>query len=49
MEPELEALSDEIFSPIVARNYFAQAWLARWKGIIPAYLAWQREREAPQQ
>ena len=39
-------LSDEAFAPIVARNYFAQAWLARWKGLIPAYLAWQREREA---
>jgi ATP-dependent helicase/nuclease subunit B len=43
---ELEGLSDETFAPIVARNYFARAWLARWKGIIPAYLAWQREREA---
>jgi ATP-dependent helicase/nuclease subunit B len=42
---ELEGLSDETFARIAARNYFAQAWLARWKGIIPAYLAWQRERE----
>jgi ATP-dependent helicase/nuclease subunit B len=43
---ELEGLSDESFAPIVARNYFAQAWLARWKGLIPDYLRWQREREA---
>src|SRR5262249_27568106 len=43
---ELEGLSDVAFAPIVARNYFAQAWLARWKGLIPDYLRWQREREA---
>ena len=43
---ELEGLSDEAFAPIVARNYFARAWLARWKGLIPDYLRWQREREA---
>jgi ATP-dependent helicase/nuclease subunit B len=43
---ELEALSDVAFAPIVARNYFARAWLARWKGLIPDYLRWQREREA---
>ncbi len=43
---ELERLSDEAFAPIVARNYFAQAWLARWKGLVPDYLRWQREREA---
>jgi ATP-dependent helicase/nuclease subunit B len=43
---ELERASDEAFAPLVARNFFAQAWLQRWKGLIPAYLAWQRERES---
>ncbi len=43
---ELERASDEAFAPLVARNFFAQAWLQRWKGLIPAYLAWQRGREA---
>ena len=43
---ELERASEEAFAPLVARNFFAQAWLQRWKGLIPAYLAWQREREA---
>jgi ATP-dependent helicase/nuclease subunit B len=43
---ELERLSDEEFAPIVARNFFAQAWLERWKGLVMSYLAWQREREA---
>jgi ATP-dependent helicase/nuclease subunit B len=43
---ELERASEAAFAPLVARNFFAQAWLQRWKGLIPAYLAWQREREA---
>lgn len=51
MEPaaalrELEELSEQAFSPLVARNYLAQAWLARWKALIPAYLDWQREWES---
>lgn len=50
MEPdlarrELEDMSDRAFAPVVARNYFAQAWLARWKALIPAYLDWQRRWE----
>jgi len=43
---ELEELSERAFAPLVARNYLAQAWLARWKALIPAYLEWQRERES---
>lgn len=43
---ELEALSEREFAASVARNYLAQAWLARWKALIPAYLDWQRERES---
>jgi ATP-dependent helicase/nuclease subunit B len=31
---------------VVAQNYLARAWLARWTALIPAYLDWQREREA---
>lgn len=44
-EHELAELSERAFAPVVARNYLAQAWLARWKALIPAYLDWQRERE----
>lgn len=44
-ERELNELSERAFAPVVARNYLAQAWLARWKSLIPAYLDWQRERE----
>jgi ATP-dependent helicase/nuclease subunit B len=43
---ELEALSERAFAGAVARNYLAQAWLARWKALIPSYLDWQRAREA---
>ncbi len=43
---ELEALSERAFAAAVARNYLAQAWLARWKALIPHYLDWQRGREA---
>ena len=43
---ELEAVSERVFAAAVARNYFAQAWLARWKTLIPHYLDWQRGREA---
>src|SRR5262245_1556536 len=43
---ELERLSERVFAAPVARNYLAQAWLARWKGLIPHYLDWQRAREA---
>ena len=42
---ELERLSDAAFAADVARNYLAQAWLARWKALIPKYLEWQRQRE----
>ena len=43
---ELTELSEREFAAAVARNYLAQAWLARWKALIPAYLDWQRERES---
>lgn len=43
---ELERLSVAAFADDVARNYLAQAWQARWQALIPAYLDWQRAREA---
>ncbi len=43
---ELEELSERKFAASVARNYLAQAWLARWKALIPAYLDWQRDWES---
>ncbi len=42
----LEALSDHEFAAAVGRNALARGWLLRWKSLIPAYLEWQRAREA---
>jgi ATP-dependent helicase/nuclease subunit B len=42
---ELEALSRKTFAPLVARNYLARAWLARWLALVPEYLDWQVKRE----
>lgn len=46
IERELAAISDEIFAPLIARNYLATGWLVRWQALIPAYLDWQAAREA---
>ncbi|MBL8539837.1 MAG: PD-(D/E)XK nuclease family protein [Betaproteobacteria bacterium] len=43
---ELAAISDEVFAPLLARNYLAVGWLTRWRVLIPAYLDWQAAREA---
>lgn len=42
---ELERLSAAAFAAPVARNYLAQAWLERWRVLIPAYIEWQCARE----
>lgn len=42
---ELERLSDSAFAAAVGQNYLAQAWLARWRALIPEYVGWQRARE----
>ena len=46
LERDLAAMSEEIFAPLVARNYLATGWLVRWQALIPAYLDWQAKREA---
>ncbi|NTV09488.1 MAG: PD-(D/E)XK nuclease family protein, partial [Zoogloea sp.] len=38
--------TDAIFGPALARNFLEHAWLGRWRVRLPAYLDWQREREA---
>lgn len=43
---ELVAESERGFAPYLEANYLAHAWLTRWKALIPAYVVWQREREA---
>jgi ATP-dependent helicase/nuclease subunit B len=42
----LETLSGAAFENVIAADYLASAWLARWKAMIPRYVEWQRAREA---
>lgn len=42
----LEEESRAAFAGEVARNFLEHAWLERWLRHLPAYLAWQRGREA---
>ena len=46
LRANLLELTERAFAAPVRRNFFEHAWLARWRNRIPAYLAWQREREA---
>ena len=43
---QLEALGSEVFAPLLARDFGAGAWLARWQAVMPAYVDWQLGREA---
>lgn len=42
----LTDFSEQAFAEATANNYLARAWLVQWKALIPAYLEWQRGREA---
>lgn len=46
LQAALLELTEQAFAAPVRRNFFEHAWLARWRNRIPAYVAWQREREA---
>jgi ATP-dependent helicase/nuclease subunit B len=46
LQANLLELTERAFAAPVRRNFFEHAWLARWRKRIPAYIAWQREREA---
>ncbi|GAB4124359.1 MAG: hypothetical protein Fur0040_06160 [Sideroxydans sp.] len=41
----LRAVSEEAFAELVAHDFTARAWLARWLQVLPAYLDWQRKCE----
>jgi len=45
LESALRAISDEVFRPATRISYLSHAWELRWRGLIPAYLQWQLERE----
>lgn len=42
----LQACVAEVFAPAVADNFLAVGWRLRWEQKLPAYLDWQRAREA---
>jgi ATP-dependent helicase/nuclease subunit B len=42
----LRACTDEVFAPAVRDQLLAVGWRSRWEKHLPAYLAWQRAREA---
>lgn len=42
----LQAIVGEVFAPAVADDYLALGWQVRWLAKLPAYLDWQRQREA---
>jgi len=43
---ELQACVAEVFVAAVEDNFLATGWRLRWEKHLPAYLDWQREREA---
>jgi ATP-dependent helicase/nuclease subunit B len=46
MEVALRDISEQVFADLLAHDFAARAWLARWYKSLPAYLAWQQEGEA---
>ena len=42
----LERAADQVFAPLIGFNYLSLGWKLRLVKLFPAYLAWQREREA---
>jgi ATP-dependent helicase/nuclease subunit B len=46
MEAALRRISEEAFADLLAHDFTARAWLARWVQSLPAYLDWQIKRES---
>jgi ATP-dependent helicase/nuclease subunit B len=46
METALRQISEEVFADLLAQDFTARAWLARWFRSLPAYLEWQAGNEA---
>jgi ATP-dependent helicase/nuclease subunit B len=45
MEAALRSISEEVFAKLLARDFSARAWLARWYKALPGYLEWQLKNE----
>jgi ATP-dependent helicase/nuclease subunit B len=46
MEAAMRSISEEVFADLLAQDFAARAWLARWYKSVPAYLEWQTQCEA---
>jgi len=46
LESALRRISAEVFADLLAQDFAALAWLARWYESLPAYIEWQMENEA---
>ncbi|MFH2135600.1 MAG: PD-(D/E)XK nuclease family protein [Pseudomonadota bacterium] len=46
MEAAMQRISEEVFADLLAHDFTARAWLARWVQSLPAYLDWQIKRES---
>lgn len=46
MDAALRQISEEVFADLLAQDFAALAWLARWHKSLPAYLEWQADNEA---
>lgn len=46
MAAALRDISEQVFADLLAHDFAARAWLARWYKSLPAYLVWQQEGEA---
>ncbi|MDP1997078.1 MAG: PD-(D/E)XK nuclease family protein [Gallionella sp.] len=46
MDAALRQISAEVFADLLAHDFAAHAWLARWFKSLSAYLEWQAENEA---
>jgi len=45
MQTALRQISEDVFADLLAQDFAAHAWLARWHKSLPAYLEWQLQNE----
>jgi ATP-dependent helicase/nuclease subunit B len=45
LEAALRQVSEQVFANLLAHDFEARAWVARWFKSLPAYLEWQMESE----
>ncbi|MDZ4200822.1 MAG: PD-(D/E)XK nuclease family protein [Gallionella sp.] len=46
IDAALRRISEEVFADLLAQDFAARGWLARWYKSLPAYIEWQMGNEA---